>query len=634
MPIISPIGRRHPTVRLLIGGMYLLLICGGLTMIYPFALMLSGSTKSGVDVRDLALVPAYLRDDASLYQKYIEGLFNESLDQYRMAYGRDDRSFEYVPYPGPPHATIVADWQDFLVQADLPTYATVLGFVHTRISQTTPQLLRAFKSEMLNAFDRDFRAMNRALGTDFVNWNAFFVMPENYTSRLRRFTTDPFQEAYREFKARQSDAYAHVVSVAGFYRTIFLPSRWGRDVSEFNAAMGTSYPSYHAVPLPRTFPKGPAAKQEGWETFVRQILNTLWIRVDEMGLPAYHRYLEARYGNIDRVNQRYETEYKQFDDIRFLAPADLDGLRASDWDSFIQGWQDPETTEWHMAPATALRIHAPDFLFQDYLTDRYGSITALNEAWQSAYPDFAAIDMPQRTAHVAAFLDMRRALRWEFTTRNYKTVLDYLVFHGRGIRNTAIYCFLAVALALLVNPMAAYAMSRYRMASTYKILLFLLLTMAFPPIVTQIPVFLMLRDFNMLNTFSALVLPGMAHGYSIFLLKGFFDSLPRELYESAEIDGANEWIMFWQISMSLSKPILAVIALNAFTQAYSNFMFALLICQDEQMWTLMVWLYQLQMRSGQGVIYASLIIAAIPTFIIFFLCQQIILRGIVVPVEK
>ena len=92
--------------------------------------------------------------------------------------------------------------------------------------------------------------------------------------------------------------------------------------------------------------------------------------------------------------------------------------------------------------------------------------------------------------------------------------------------------------------------------------------------------------------------------------------------------------MFWHITMSLSKPILAVIALQAFNLAYSNFMYALLICQDEQMWTLMVWLYQLQMRSGPGVMYASLILAALPMLVIFIFCQKVIIRGIVVPVEK
>ena len=106
------------------------------------------------------------------------------------------------------------------------------------------------------------------------------------------------------------------------------------------------------------------------------------------------------------------------------------------------------------------------------------------------------------------------------------------------------------------------------------------------------------------------------------------------MYESAQIDGASELRLFLQITMSLSKPILAVIALQTFQIAYSNFMMALLLCQDQNMWTLMPWIYQLQMNSTQGVIYASLLIVAIPTFLVFVFCQNIIMRGIVVPVEK
>jgi multiple sugar transport system permease protein len=165
-------------------------------------------------------------------------------------------------------------------------------------------------------------------------------------------------------------------------------------------------------------------------------------------------------------------------------------------------------------------------------------------------------------------------------------------------------------------------------------LFFLMATMAFPAEVSLIPGFLLLKDLNLLNTFWALIVPGAANGYAIFLLKGFFDSLPRELYESAMIDGASEWRMFWGITMSLSKPILAVIALGAFTGAYGAFMFALLVCQDERMWTIMVYLYQLQQEFSQPVVFASLIVAAVPTLLVFVFCQNIIMRGIVVPVEK
>ena len=126
----------------------------------------------------------------------------------------------------------------------------------------------------------------------------------------------------------------------------------------------------------------------------------------------------------------------------------------------------------------------------------------------------------------------------------------------------------------------------------------------------------------------------MANGYMIFLLKGFFDSLPQELYEAADIDGASEWTKFWSFAMGLSKPILAVLALGAFTGAYSAFMMALIIIPDEKMWTIMVWLFQLQHLSHESVVYTSLVLAAIPTFLVFVFCQGIIMRGIVVPVER
>ena len=101
-----------------------------------------------------------------------------------------------------------------------------------------------------------------------------------------------------------------------------------------------------------------------------------------------------------------------------------------------------------------------------------------------------------------------------------------------------------------------------------------------------------------------------------------------------DIDAASEFHKFWHVAMSLSKPILAVIALGAFNGAYSNFMFAVVLCPDEKMWTLMVWLVQMQAFSSRGAMMASLVLSAIPTLVVFIFAQNIILRGIVLPVEK
>jgi len=283
------------------------------------------------------------------------------------------------------------------------------------------------------------------------------------------------------------------------------------------------------------------------------------------------------------------------------------------------------------------------------------------------------------------------ALRREFTVRNYLDVIGFILTHGNGVRNTLIYCLLAVLTAIIVNPLAAYALSRFNLPCAWQILLFCMATMAFPGEVTMIPAFILMKRFplwplvgavvamvvvyallgrfkkrlsekarvalsllvaffaggivfnmmgvressvSLLNTFAALILPGAANGYFIFLLKGFFDSMPKELYEAADIDGAGEWTKFWTLTIGLSKPIMAVIALGAFTSAYSAFMMALIIIPDPSMWTLMVWIFQLQSQSHAAVVYASIVLAAVPTFIVFVFCQNLIIRGIVIPTEK
>ena len=92
--------------------------------------------------------------------------------------------------------------------------------------------------------------------------------------------------------------------------------------------------------------------------------------------------------------------------------------------------------------------------------------------------------------------------------------------------------------------------------------------------------------------------------------------------------------MFRRITMPLSLPIFSVIALHAFTGSYGAFLFALVVCQDPKMWTVMVWLYNLQSNAPQYVIFAALSLAALPTLIVFLFAQKVILRGIVLPSFK
>jgi multiple sugar transport system permease protein len=247
---------------------------------------------------------------------------------------------------------------------------------------------------------------------------------------------------------------------------------------------------------------------------------------------------------------------------------------------------------------------------------------------------FAAMRPPTKAFDAAFVTANKDAIRGEFASRNYRYIIDYIALNGRALWNTFFLCGLTILAQLIVNPIAAYAISRYPIKSTGKILIFLLATMAFPAEVAMIPSFLMLKDLGLLNTFWALVLPGMASGYMIFLLKGFFDSLPQELFESGQIDGAKESTMMMKIAFPLSRPVLGYLALLAFMGSYGAFMYAFLVTQDRKMWTLMVFIYQLQNSAPKAVMMAALTVAAIPTLLVFLAAQRVILKGIVLPGER
>ena len=407
-----------------------------------------------------------------------------------------------------------------------------------------------------------------------------------------------------------------------------LRAKFG-SLSALNAALGTDFDAWYAVfiqPPAYLFPHAlPDATPLATEFDAFKLAAPAWCQTVLSPEGFFHKlYLKPRYSkDVAAYNAAHGTAYASYAEVPLprAFPAEAAPREQEEWRDFTRATLSPLWLKDGV-------LDTPETRWRDFLSKQNHSAILNFSFFILNSP------MPQLAHHAQLFREHTAEIRHELVVRNYRTVLDYVLFHGRGILNTAVYCTLAVLLALLVNPLSAYALSRFRPAAGPQILLFLMLTMAFPHMVTQIPVFVLLRELGLLNTFAALLLPGMASGYSIFLLKGFFDSLPRDLYESAQLDGAGEWTLFWHITMRLSTPILSVVARQAFSVAYANFMYALLIRQDSKMGTLMVWLYQLQQRSGPGVVQASLLLAALPTLAVFLACQRVLLRGIVVPVEK
>ncbi|MBI4024849.1 MAG: carbohydrate ABC transporter permease [Verrucomicrobia bacterium] len=622
MPIISSIGRKALPVRILIWAIYVVLTLGGVTMVYPLLLMVSGSVKGGFDSPDLDVIPQFLTDETTFFQRYLESKYSANLGSLNDAWGTDHVDWKEIRRPDGVSSSQLDDFDQFRRSREISPRWRLLGHIATAALNQ-----RVFKRELLEESNADLLRVGELLGITFRSWAE--VRPKQQKIARMMESSDKLLERTERYKSSRPVEDMILIDAEGHWKTSTVFSRYERNLEKYRRQTGRSVRSWAEVHLKATPPDSSTtpAERADWEAYVRQKAPFAFLKIAPSAAESFHAFLRRAHGNdIKRLNKSYGSSYGAFDEIPFSASQAVAGAGFVDFNRFIR----------EAAPLSALSLDGPNFRYHDFLRNRFhGDIAAARAAWRVSWKDFEEAAMPTAAMDWRDFQNQKSRLRWEFLIRNYSHVLDFLARHGRGIQNTLILCVLFLVTHLTINPLAAYALSRFGLPSTYKILLFCMATVAFPGEVMMIPSFLQLKEFNLLNTFWALVLPGLASGYSIFLLKGFFDSLPRELYESATIDGAGEWTVFWNITMALSKPILAVMALSSFTGAFGTFFYALIICPDEKMWTLMVWLYQLQMISGsQSINYAALCLSSIPTLLVFIFCQRIILRGIVVPSEK
>ncbi len=424
--------------------------------------------------------------------------------------------------------------------------------------------------------------------------------------------------------------HLHIRNIGNQFRE-FLRDKYG-TAQKLQDAWKLGYASLDAVELPASLPTQNLRQAETWMDFARGP-GLAWLELLPAAQTEWIQWLKTRFPGPDdsldlaAFNHFYGSSHSSEEDLFPSPHQPRSEPQASLWKDFVTTQADGRHFRFH--PGKELNS-----AWLAFLKNQFRKSDKLNRKWGLIPQDFKSVPLPLHQVEYHIFKEHKAQIRKEFLTRNYAMVLDQMFNDARSLRNTLIYTLLSILLAVSVNPLAAYALSRFKPRLSYQIIMLFMLTMAFPAMVMGIPNFLLLKRLNLLNTFWALVLPAAADGYFIFLLKGFFDSLPRELYESASLDGAGEFRLFWQFTLYLSKPILAVIALGAFNAAYRNFLFAFIVCQDQSMWTLMVHIYELMQRASLSVGYAALVIAAIPTLAVFVFFQNIIIKGIVVPMEK
>ncbi|MGC9498538.1 carbohydrate ABC transporter permease [Streptomyces sp. WG7] len=204
---------------------------------------------------------------------------------------------------------------------------------------------------------------------------------------------------------------------------------------------------------------------------------------------------------------------------------------------------------------------------------------------------------------------------------------------GLLLKNTLFYAVGAWLFALAVDVTAAYALSKLRPMFGNVILGAMLATLMIPPIVVMIPAYITVTDvpvfgWQLLNSPWAIWFPVAANGFNIFLLKRFFDSIPDEILEAAEIDGIPPWRVLVSIILPISRPILGVVSIFTVVLVFKDFVWPLLVLPDSEKMTISVGLSQTAGSVTQNQVMAGLVIASIPMIIVFFFFQRSIMAGL------
>lgn len=218
--------------------------------------------------------------------------------------------------------------------------------------------------------------------------------------------------------------------------------------------------------------------------------------------------------------------------------------------------------------------------------------------------------------------------RWE----NLAIAWDVLDV-GHYLLNTVILVAGSWIVQLIVATTAAFALSVIRPWYGRFVYAALLATLFVPATVTFIALYLTVLDLplfgvSLTDTPWAVWLPAGAHAFSILLAKQFFDEIPRDLFEAAQLDGASWFGIFWRIVLPMSRPILAVISLLAIMTAWKDFLWPLIVLNDPNQQPLAVALPRLAQDTDPAYLIAGLLIATIPPILIFLIFQRSIIRGI------
>jgi alpha-1,4-digalacturonate transport system permease protein len=196
--------------------------------------------------------------------------------------------------------------------------------------------------------------------------------------------------------------------------------------------------------------------------------------------------------------------------------------------------------------------------------------------------------------------------------------------------NSTFVTIVATLLTLVVNAMAAFALSKYKFKGRDAMVLIIVATLLIPPTVILVPLFMTVSSLGMLNSLWGVIIPAVATPTGVFLLRQYMLTIPDELLEAARMDGASEWKIFWRIMLPLSLPALSVLAILSVMWRWNDFMWPLIVLTQSEVFTLQLGLstFKGELNDNMHYLLAMTVLTLLPVTLVFVFLQKHITTGI------
>ena len=201
---------------------------------------------------------------------------------------------------------------------------------------------------------------------------------------------------------------------------------------------------------------------------------------------------------------------------------------------------------------------------------------------------------------------------------------------GRNLANSAFVSFVVTFASLFINSLAGYAFAKMRFNGRERLFKTLSTGLVLPTQVAMLPLFLLLKNMGLINTYWGVIIPGLSSIFGIFLVRQYALSIPDEMLDAARVDGAGEFRIFWSIVVPGIMPILATLAIWTFLATWNDFMWPLIVLSDASHYTLPVALANLSGEHVQDteLMMAGSVLTVIPVMLVFLFLQRYYIQGV------